>query len=432
MKHFRLLLIFVILKFNLAAFAQFYSSSFPPDTQKTLMEIPSYMGLTEMKIRVKVFPHTLSNDWRHGPRDNPSKFELISAQEGFSIGGVYFHHAKFSATSNTLIIKDDKQTIKVNKFPLIINLKSPTKILRYGNENKSHTYSGDLYISAAGNKAQIVNHIPLMTYIKGVVPSESSHTWPLEALKAQAVAARSYAVFHKLSAPSQRSYDVDDTARYQVYSGESHRFPSTDQAVEQTAGEIMTYNDKVIIAFFHAFSGGETDSGKNIFKMSTIPYCKGNKEVFANDELRSMISENIHWIIEWNKSWTRKSLLTTLKRKNKNFKTFNINSSYELEVSKRNTLYNGSIRELTFTQGNNQARIDYHTLRTNLGWSNFNSYHFFLDDSINNESLDFRGFGWGHHVGLSQWGAYVMASKYDYSYQQILSHYYSGINIKTL
>ncbi len=427
------LLILTIALYSNTAIAQFYSSSFPPDTNETLMELPDHLGLTGMQIRVKVFPHTLRNDWRHGPADDSSRFQLIAEEaNGIQVNNQNYSKLIFKAQGNTLVATTNGKSIRYNKFPVIFTLKKPTKILRYGNESKSHTYTGKLYVTATNGRAQIVNHIPLMTYIKGVVPSESSHSWPLESLKAQAVAARSYAVFHKLSAPQTRSYDVDDTARYQVYSGESHRFPSTDLAVEQTENEIMTYNGKVIIAFFHAYSGGETDSGKNIFKQNNVPYCKGSPEIFVNQELRDMVAQRIHWIIEWNKEWSRKDLLTKLKAKNSSFRSFNTGRPYQLSVKSRQELFGGSIKELKFTQNGKTVVIDFHKLRSNLGWSNFNSYHFFLDDSINENTLKFRGFGWGHHVGMSQWGAYVMSKKYGSNYRDILTHYYDGIEIRTL
>ena len=411
-----------------------YSSSFPPDTTATLLPLPAEKDfIKSMKIRVLVFPHTLRNDWRHGKRDNPKTFQLISENRDIEIDNKKYQHLIFRKSKNVTSIMSVESGREVNvkiNLPLTIELTKPAKILRDGNESKSSNYENSIKVIKHNDGFRIINTMNLSEYLKGVVPSESSPSWPLEALKAQAVAARSYAVFHKLSTPDSRRYDVDDTARYQVYTGISHHHPRTDKAVNETKNEILTYNDKVIIAFFHAYSGGETDSAKNIFKMSNIPYCKGTLENFTNNEIRAALPKNIHWVIEWNKAWNKQILMKDLKTL-KRFQKFDEDLSYNVEVKSRNTTHNGSIKTMTFTQGDSIATIDHFKLRSTLGWSNFNSYHFFFKDQDEN-NLEFTGLGWGHHVGMSQWSAYYMAKYQSATYKEILHKFYFDTSLKKL
>ena len=120
-----------------------------------------------------------------------------------------------------------------------------------------------------------VNRVELENYIKGVVPLESPASWPLEALKAQAVAARSYA----LGTGGGPIFDHYDTTASQVYGGYSAEQPRTNRAVAQTRGEVLRYNGKVIVAYFHSTSGGHTENNENIFTGSTpLPYIRGVRD----------------------------------------------------------------------------------------------------------------------------------------------------------
>ena len=118
-----------------------------------------------------------------------------------------------------------------------------------------------------------VNRVELENYIRGVVPNESPASWPIEALKAQAVAARSYALGTNSGNPV---FDHYDTTASQVYGGYSSEQAKTNRAVARTRGEVLRYNGKVIVAYFHSTSGGHTENNENIFTGSTpLPYIRG-------------------------------------------------------------------------------------------------------------------------------------------------------------
>ena len=121
-----------------------------------------------------------------------------------------------------------------------------------------------------------VNRVQLENYIRGVVPLESPASWPIEALKAQAVAARSYALGTNSGNPV---FDHYDTTASQVYGGYSAEQPRSNRAVARTRGEVLRYNGKVIVAYFHSTSGGHTENNENIFQGSTpLPYIRGVRD----------------------------------------------------------------------------------------------------------------------------------------------------------
>jgi stage II sporulation protein D len=118
-----------------------------------------------------------------------------------------------------------------------------------------------------------VNRVELENYVRGVVPNESPGSWPIEALKAQAVAARSYALGTGTGNPV---FDHYDTVASQVYGGYSSEQAKTNRAVARTRGEVLRYGGKVIVAYFHSTSGGYTENNENIFAGSTpLPYIRG-------------------------------------------------------------------------------------------------------------------------------------------------------------
>ena len=118
----------------------------------------------------------------------------------------------------------------------------------------------------------IVNKLPLESYLRGVVPREVSPSWPAESLKAQAVAARSYA---QRSRNPNDAYDVYCTTRDQVYMGGGAEDPRTNAAIRATAGVVPTYDGTVITAFYFSTSGGHTENIENSWQTSAVPYLKG-------------------------------------------------------------------------------------------------------------------------------------------------------------
>ncbi len=407
------------------------SSSIPPNFKKGTLPIPKDLSAVK-NVRVLIFPHTLKNDWRHGVPDNATTFK-ISSPDSISVKSSTKSEKITQATvtfkNKTIYLTSGKNKYSFNS-PITFQAKRPVLIERLGNESKSNSYYGKFKVGINENGLYIVNTIDMENYLLGVVPSESSASWPIESLKAQALAARSYALYHLVNTKLSKDWDVDDTARYQVYTGINHRKPSTDRAVNETAGEVITYNDEVIVAFFHSYSGGYTDSAKNIFGSNEAPYCDISTEVFTRDHLRENLSKSSQWIVESRTLWSKAEILSKLKARpdtSERFKDFDINGDLSFKILSRNINFE-SARDIELTQGDASAVIYFRDFRAALGWSNFKGYHFYFEDETDTE-VTIKGYGWGHHVGLSQWGAYMMSKYFNYKYDAIIKHYYKDVEI---
>jgi Sporulation protein and related proteins len=130
-------------------------------------------------------------------------------------------------------------------------------------------YRGTFTVTSDGKKITLVNTVPLEQYLYAVVPSEMPKTWLPEALKTQAVAARSYALaVRKTSGP----FDVYDDTRSQVYGGVNAESPSTTAAVDATVGGVLTYGGKIAITYFFSTSGGRTAAINDVWKSAPVPY----------------------------------------------------------------------------------------------------------------------------------------------------------------
>lgn len=135
---------------------------------------------------------------------------------------------------------------------------------------KRRWYRGDIIIYNVGGKLTVVNSLPLEEYLLGVVPSEMPSRWNIEAHKAQAIAARSYALAN-LNKRRSHGYDLKDTPADQAYGGASSETPQTTHAVLSTKGEVLTYDNKIIPAYYHASSGGKTIQAGKVWAHD-LPY----------------------------------------------------------------------------------------------------------------------------------------------------------------
>ena len=263
-------------------------------------------------------------------------------------------------------------------------------------------YRGKVQLVNQGNRLTAINHVDLEHYLYSVVGAEAVSSWPIEALKAQAVAARSYALY-KRKTKKNSLYDLDTTQSTQVYKGLDTEYLTTHEAVNSTAGQIMTYNGNVILAAFHSSSGGHTENVEDIWT-SPLPYLRG---VIDYDHQSP--------VFEWNK-------------------TFSINQIANLVggVGKVKTI----IPEKTTPQGRvvtmkvigdrGIQKISGKELRKIL---DLRSTLFRI--TTKGSQVQVYGRGFGHGLGLSQWGAYYLA-KQGINYHQILVHYYQNTTLSQL
>lgn len=156
----------------------------------------------------------------------------------------------YDTQTNNLIIKPDK-----NGFVSV----------------KSKWYRGELVI-LNNNRLTVINNVPLEEYLLGVVPSEMPYGWNFEALKAQSIAARSYAVAN-LGKNGSKGYDLKDNTLDQAYGGASAEKHTTNKAVAETKGIVATYNKKVISAYYCSSAGGQTKNSSEVWTKN-LPYIK--------------------------------------------------------------------------------------------------------------------------------------------------------------
>ena len=154
----------------------------------------------------------------------------------------------------------------------IVPTSAGTRLTVYGPSGRYHAYRGTIVAQPSGGLLYIINVLPIEDYLRGL--GEVPSSWPLEAIKAQIVAARCYALTHM---GSTALYDVDDTTRFQVYRGIDSESGSQNAAVDQTTGQVLMYGGRVIEAFFSASDGGHTANVSDVFggSLASYPYLRG-------------------------------------------------------------------------------------------------------------------------------------------------------------
>lgn len=260
----------------------------------------------------------------------------------------------------------------------------------------SNYYRGYLEISASG---WVINVLNIEDYLLSVVPSEMPSYYPIEALKAQAVASRTYALRNR---NRHGDFDLCSTTHCQVYKGIKTENERTTKAVLETIGEVMTYNNQLIKAFFHSSSGGYTEDCKYVWG-EDLPYLKGVKDV------EELIAD----------SWVRYLSFNEFLEKLA-YSGIRINGNFSLEIEKTAS---GRVYRLWFRDFQNVYSINGTNFRTL-----FNLPSTLFDLELNDDKILIKGRGNGHGVGLSQKGAKFLAEK-GYNYKEILKYYYQGVEI---
>ena len=256
----------------------------------------------------------------------------------------------------------------------------------------------------------VVNQIDLEDYIRGILYHESSHYWPMEALKAQAIASRTYAVYQR-EENKAKDFDVTSDVYSQVYGGSTSERYRTNKAVEETKGLIVTYQGKPIPAYFHATCGGHTEDATVLWKTDLAPL-KG----VACDFCKESPHYNWHYVI----------FIGELREQLKNA-GYSLGMIKEIQILGRDN--SGRVTELNLITDRNELKIPAKDLRNIVGPNLIRSTKFNV--SIEGQDAIFEGTGWGHGVGLCQWGAYFMA-KQGWEAKKILQYYYPGTDVKTL
>lgn len=305
----------------------------------------------------------------------------------------------------------------------------------------------------------LVNVLSLKDYLKGVVPNEMPVSFGLEALKAQCTAARNYALRPRVT--YYKEFDVCDSVACQVYFGANTEKKLANRAVEETDGLVTLYDGHLILALYSSTSGGYTENYENAFPIkpsdSKHPYLKAvpdkaglpslSSEKAAADFYKSRPDsfENNSPLYRWTRSWTYDEFVSMLNKtmleqasmiKPKFTKDDKFTKLKELKILQRG--HSGKIVGIRLITDNGTFDVGKELVIRRVFKKNnaaLPSGNFVTEMSKNDETgeitITFVGGGFGHGVGMSQYGAGGMASR-GYTFDQILKHYYTDVTIGTM
>jgi stage II sporulation protein D len=357
--------------------------------------------------------------------------------------------------SNLIHITDGIQ--RIADFSYANNLNSNEITMKYLERN----YRGDFKFNTDSNgKLIVVNILPINEYLYGVLPREMAKDWPLEALKAQALSARTY-LYKNMGKFSSYGFDICSTTSCQVYGGYDYEGPISNQAVDETINDVILYNNELINAYYHSSSGGWTENSENVWT-SKIPYLIGKEDPYSID------APNANWTLIYSGDMLSEKLISAgynidevlhvqidsiSPNKRVQKITFNgtaLSVTLEKEGIRRvlgTTIFKsiyydvsiGNKYKILQSSGETESNLNGKKIITSKGLSNIteNSNYILLSKDTQTTiqaskvQFFFSGHGYGHGIGMSQWGAYNMANL-GFNYDEIIKFYYTGVQIGEL
>jgi stage II sporulation protein D len=285
-----------------------------------------------------------------------------------------------------------------------------------------------LLLSANKGKFDVIGILPLEDYLVGVLASEMPLSWPAESLKAQAIAARSYTLAtleERKNQLFQVESDIQDQVFRHILHGVEHHalVEKAFQAVKETEGMILTSpkSNRVLKAYYHADCGGKTSSAKQVWGY-------GEKQGSVVDETCPS-NPKASWSLALGAEALKTKLAQALPKPESISSSLVASRLMGLELLRASPRDRVDIVKLKFENGTSQ-NILADKFRAALGYGNLKSTHFEVSEtaSQNEKLFNFRGRGFGHGVGLCQWGSRMMALQ-KHSADEILKHYYPQAQI---
>ncbi len=310
------------------------------------------------------------------------KSTVVSSKEGILLAGKNYRADKI------LIEADDPESISLN----------------------NRKFRGNVQIIKKSNLHLLaVNFINLEDYVKGILYNEISHYWPQEAIKAQAVVSRTFAIY-LIQQNRNKDYDATNDIYSQVYGGRASERSRTNKAVDDTKGEVIFYQKKIFPAFFHATCAGRTEDVSELWNID-VPPLKGVVCGFCQE------SPHFHWHYVMTTKQIEEAMV---KNGYKNCRQIE-----DIQILERDP--SGRIRYLKIILPQETIKISAKDFRSIIGPNLIRSTNFKVE--IAEKDAVFEGLGWGHGVGMCQWGAYFMA-KSGKDYRQIIQYYFPGTQIR--
>ena len=367
----------------------------------------------------------------------------------------------------SLYDSSNKKLLTITSNQLISSKDESQRIVKVG----SKQYRDYITFAKNGDKLTTINYIELENYLCGVVPKEMpASSFEMEALKAQAVAARTYTI-RNINKHSSEGANLCDSTHCQVYGGMAGEHTRTNQAVEETKGMIITYGGKPIDAVYHSNSGGYTDNSYEVWGGSQVAYLVAVKDDYS-------VGKNGY---SWNKTFSAEDLSNRLKAKG-----YDVGTVVDIQIVSKTT--GGRAKQVKIVGTKGEKTITGEQFRSAIGTTEIKSTKFTINkdgqygsgtsvyviggdssnysvnlkdvymidgsgtlskagntvsvitkdgiQSINNSSVStdikftFNGYGYGHGLGMSQYGAQGMAQS-GKKYDEILKFYYTGVEVKS-
>ena len=327
--------------------------------------------------------------------------QVVAAEAGFLLNGVRMQ-------TEQLTLRGGEQGLTLT-FPRLAR-KSNGAATSSGDSGMEIVVSGVVHLVRKGKGFSVLNRVDLEEYVKGVVPAEVSSTWHPEMLKAQAVAARTYALYQQMLSAT-REYDVAATVQDQVYRGKQGIDAGILRAVEETRGLVITYQDAPIYAAFSSTAAGLTEDAMNVWSKE-YPYLKGVECPF----------DIMSPYYQWRSSFKLDTLEQSLRLQG--FSVGTIATMTPLSFSR-----GGRVAKLRILHSGGELVLRGEELRKAVGYTIIPSTQFAIE-SIGRDVV-LSGFGAGHAVGMCQWGAKELA-ELGYPFSTILQYYYPGTELQNM
>ena len=263
------------------------------------------------------------------------------------------------------------------------------------------------------NGITVVNNVLVEDYLYGVVPKEMPASWNIEALRAQSVAARTFALKNR-GRHRVDGYDLCNTAECQVYEGMNAETTASNDAVDATHGEVLFYQGEIADALFHTDSGGMTESSENVWG-SYVPYLRAVPEVQAQT-------------LPWNRSVPSPLFVQKIEAVDKKIGTLKEIKLSPLQIGtgKGDRSPSGRILTMRIIGDQGSTVLDGNKIR-----SLFSLPSTLFNVRMQKSTVEFSGYGSGHGLGMSQWGAQALAER-GKNYKEILRYYYTGVSVEKL
>lgn len=293
-----------------------------------------------------------------------------------------------------------------------------------------YRYRGIMKLLPTGQTVQLINIVYMEDYLRGVVPPEIGKRTDteIEAVKAQAVAARTYALAHLQQYPAEE-YDMKSSIMDQIYQGMTVENRLTNRSIDATAGQAITFDEQFINAYYHSTCGGMTDDIGSVWDRKETPYLKAVEDSGA---------------CSWSKYYTWREVFTERQLRGRIEQYLSSDRGRDMVIGRITGVESsertpgGRVMTLIVKTARDSYRFKKDRIRWVLGRTSnpdliLPSDRFDVvigrDASGQLESVTFKGRGYGHGVGLCQCGAIGLARQ-GWSFEEILKHYFTGVDIK--